>query len=221
MPNKRKQDQDGIYQRTDSSFWWASYVDASGRRTRRSTGTADRREAAALLSKWKLDVHRVRQWDEEPIRTFDELMLAFLKATADERRDTERDRTVLKRLIPVFTGRELNSLRPVDVRDYIDGRKADGVVAATINREVGLLSAAINYARREWDWDIPNPAANRKLKVPEGRVRWISRAEAAALMVAAGRSPLARHLPDFIRLALHTGCRKNELLKLEWQRVDL
>jgi len=221
MPNKRKQDQDGLYQRTDSPYWWASYVDASGRRTRRSTGTANRREAAALLSKWKLEAHRERQWEVEPTRTFDELMLAYLKATANERRDSNRDRYVLQHLYPVFTGRELNSLRAVDVRHYIDARKADGLAAATINREVGLLSAAINYARREWDWDIPNPAARRKLKVPEGRVRWLSRAEAAALLSAAGRDPRAVHLPDFIRLALHTGCRKNELLKLEWQRVDL
>ncbi len=34
----------------------------------------------------------------------------------------------------------------------------------------------------------------------------------------ANRSP---HTADFIRLALHTGCRKNELLGLEWSRIDL
>ncbi len=38
------------------------------------------------------------------------------------------------------------------------------------------MSTAINYARREWDWDIPNPVAQRMLKEPEGRTRWISRA---------------------------------------------
>ena len=31
----------------------------------------------------------------------------------------------------------------------------------------------------------------------------------------------APHLAAFIRLALHTGCRKGELLGLEWDRVDL
>ncbi|MGG1945518.1 site-specific integrase [Trinickia sp. NRRL B-1857] len=28
------------------------------------------------------------------------------------------------------------------------------------------------------------------------------------------------HLPNFVRLALNTGCRKNEPLGLEWERVD-
>ncbi len=83
------------------------------------------------------------------------------------------------------------------------------------------MSAAINYARKEWDWDIPNPAQGRWLREPEGRVRWITREEAEALVSAAASEPKAPHLADFIRLALNTGCRWDELLRLEWRRVDL
>lgn len=92
---------------------------------------------------------------------------------------------------------------------------------STINRELSVLSAAINYARREWEWELPNPVHGRKLREPEGRVRWITQAEAARLIQEAEREPNAPHLADFIRLALHTGCRKAELLGLEWRRVDL
>ena len=221
MPRKRTRVRDGLYRRKGSPYWWVSFADSSGRRTRRSTGTAVRKEADALLAKWKLEAHRIRQWDEEPTRTFDELMLAYVKATSGEKRAAERDRYSLKRLYPFFTGRDLNDLGPADIRAYIDRRRSEGVSPGTINKEVGLLSSAINYARREWDWVIPNPAARRKLKEPEGRVRWITRAEAAALISAAESEPKAAHLADFIRLALHTGCRKGELLGLEWKRVDL
>lgn len=221
MPKKRNRVRDGLYQRSGSPYWWVSFVDSSGRRTRRSTGTADRKEAEALLAKWKLEAHRVRRWDEEPTRTFDELMLAYVKATSSEKRAAERDHYSLKRLYPFFSGRDLNTLSPADIRTYIDRRRSEGVSPATINKEVGLLSAAINYAQREWDWNIPNPAARRKLKEPEGRMRWITRAEASALIRAAESEPKASHLADFIRLALHTGCRKGELLGLEWKRVDL
>ncbi len=222
MPNKRKnRDQDGIYRRKDSPYWWASLTNSGGKRTRRSTGTANRKEAAAILAKWRLESHRERHWDEEPTRTFDELMLAYVKATSGEKRAAERDRYSLKRLYPFFSGRDLNSLSPTDIRAYIDRRRKDGVRSGTINKEVGLLSSAINYARREWDWNVPNPAARRKLKEPEGRVRWITKAEALSLIRAAESEPKAQHLPDFIRLALHTGCRKGELLGLEWKRVDL
>ncbi len=47
----RKSDKDGLYQRKNSTCWYVSYTDGSGKRTRRSTGTADRKEAEALLAK--------------------------------------------------------------------------------------------------------------------------------------------------------------------------
>jgi len=222
MPRKRKtRDQDGLYRRKDSPKWWASYTDASGKRTRRSTGTTDRREAEALLSKWRLEAHREKQWGEQPSRTFDELMLHYLDSTRNEKRATERDRYSAKRLYPAFTGRDLGTLTANDIRDYVADRKAAGAGPGTINRELGLLSAAINYARKEWDWEIPNPAQGRRLREPEGRVRWIDREQAEALIAAAESEPQAPYLADFIRLALNTGCRRDELLRLEWRRVDL
>jgi len=90
-----------------------------------------------------------------------------------------------------------------------------------VNREIALLSGAINYASRQWDWELPNVAKGRKLREGEGRVRWISHEEAASLVRAAEHEPNAPHLADFIQLALHTGCRAVELLGLEWRRVDL
>lgn len=82
------------------------------------------------------------------------------------------------------------------------------------------MSAAINYANKEWGWQLDNPAQGQRLKEPNGRVRWITQAEADALIRAAEatRTP---HLADFIRLALHTGMRRGEILGLEWRRVDL
>lgn len=88
-------------------------------------------------------------------------MLAYLSATKRDKRSAERYRYSAKRLYAVFSGRELSGLKATDVRSYIEGRRAGGVGPGTINREVGLLSAAINYARREWGWDISNPAERR------------------------------------------------------------
>jgi len=133
----------------------------------------------------------------------------------------EREIFTLKRIKPFFTGRDLLTLKRSDVRAYIDLRREEGVQNGTINREVGLLSAAINYARREWDWDIPNNAEGMRLKEPEGRVRSLSVEEAKRLIAVAEQSKHSPHLADFIRLALNTGCRRNELLKLRWAQVDL
>ncbi|CAJ3616212.1 site-specific recombinase, phage integrase family [Burkholderia pseudomallei] len=40
------------------------------------------------------------------------------------------------------------------------------------------------------------------------------------MILAAGAVARQPHLRNFVRLALSTGCRKNELLALEWHRVD-
>ena len=119
------------------------------------------------------------------------------------------------------TGKTMKQLRCSDVSAYIEKRKADGVGPATINRELDLPSAAINYARKRWEWDIQNPVSGMSLRLPEGRLRWLSRAEADVLIREAEKDRKSLHLADFIRLALNTGCRKNEMLKLSWDRVDL
>lgn len=208
------------YKRADSPIWWASFTGPDGRRVRRSTGTTDRKEAEAIEAKWKLEAFRAKTWGEQPERTFEELMVAYLKATR-HKRSHSRDLVSVKALRRHLAGRSLHELGPAEVRRYIAARQAEGVQPGTINRELALLSTAINTARRDWEWDITNPVPGRKLREPEGRVRWITRAEAQALIRAAEASVKAPHLADFIRLALSTGCRAGELLGLEWGRVDL
>ncbi len=209
------------YKRKNSPYWWASFTDASGKRVRCSTGTTNRREAQTLEGKWRGEVFQKDAWDIEPDHTFEELMLSYLRASAPEKRSNETDRKRTKQLKGYFSGTVMNALRPVDIRGYIDLRRQAGVANSTLNRELSLLSAAIRYGQSELEWDIPNPVEGRKLSEPEGRTRWISRAEADRLIATARQSTKAPYLADYIVLSLHTGCRKQELLGLEWDRVDL
>lgn len=209
------------YRRKDSPNWWIKYTDASGKPTYESTGTTDRKEAEALEAKRRLEVHQQRKWGIQPEHTFDDLMVRYIEATRDDMRSPERVGFAVKRLQPFFTGKTLERLKRADVSMYIDQRKRAGVGPATINRELDMLSAAINYARKRWDWDINNPCSGMSLREPEGRLRWISRDEADALICEAEKDKKSPHLADFVRLALNTGCRKSELLELSWDRVDL
>lgn len=209
------------YKRDDSPYYWVSFTDASGKRVRQPTGTSDLKEAKAIEAKCKLEAFQAKQWGKQPSRTFDELMLAYLKATEDEKRSAERDKYSAKHLYQFFTGRQLEMLKGSDIRSYIEARKSEGAAQGTVNREIGLFSSAINYARNEWDWEIPNPVMGKRLREPEGRIRWLTKEEAAQLIKAAETDPRATHLPDLIRLAVNTGMRKGEMLGLEWRRVDL
>lgn len=86
MPRKRKRDQDGLFARPDSPFWWASYTDGDGRPTRRSTGIRREQDpsqikAGALRAQWVLEAEMQRRDGPPPEaqgRTFDDLMLLYL-----------------------------------------------------------------------------------------------------------------------------------------------
>ena len=209
----------GLFKKPNSKYWYADFTDASGRRVKRSTRTVDRKEAEALLAKWKLEAHRQAMWDEEPTRLYDDLMLCYLQGPSTEKRAHQRDLYAAKRLTPFFQGKMLNELGAADIQAYIDRRRGEGVGPATINKELNLLSAALKYARQRLEWDIPNPVQGMRLKKPEGRVRWISR-EGADRLIAEATS-VRGYLPDFIQLGLNTGMRKGEMLGLTWDRVDL
>ncbi|WP_295402523.1 site-specific integrase [uncultured Thiocystis sp.] len=208
----------GLFKKPNSSYWYADFTDASGRRVKRSTRTVDRKEADAMLSKWKLEAHRQTMWNEEPQRLYDDLMLRYLQGPSMDKRAHDRDLYAAKRLTPFFQGQSLNGLGPADIQKYIDQRRQEGVGPATINKEINLLSAALNYGRRRLQWDVQNPVEGMRLRPPQGRIRWIDRSTAATLSKEA--ASVRGYLPDFIQLGLHTGMRKGEMLGLTWSRVD-
>jgi integrase len=158
----------------------------------------------------------------DPGKTFDELLLAYLEEVTTTKRAPDRDKWSAKALQPHFTGRALSDIGAAEVRRYIATRKAAGAAPGTVNKEIGLMSAALNWARRELEWDVANPWESRRLREPAGRNRWLTQEEAEGL-IAAAETKIARSpwLADFIRLCLYSGLRPGEALALEWSRVDL
>ena len=153
--------------------------------------------------------------------TFDDAVQTYLAARSQNNSDLSRDLYSLKRLSPHFSGFLIANLKRVHIRKYVSSRLEMGVKLSTVRRELRLFSAAINFVRQELDlFHLPNPVSCLGLKDSEPRVRWITQFEARALVNEADL--LSRpHLAVFIRLALNTGCRRGELLNLEWSRVDL
>lgn len=210
-----------LYKRAGSSFWYVEYRDADGQKARRSTGTTDRQEAEEVEAKWRLEARQQRLWGTQPAFTYDDMMLRYLQETQGIKRSAERDAWSAKQLQRFFSGYVLSKLKRAEVRQYIAMRKAEGVTGGTINRELGLLSSALNRARHDWDWDIPNSAERMREREAEGRRFFLTRAQFDRLVLAAAQQKRAPYLADLITVAVMTGCRRGELLGLEWSRVDL
>ena len=209
------------YKRQNSPFWWISYKQADGKYVRRSAGTEDYSAARAIEQKERSRAWREKELGVNPPRTFEEVMIEYLRHVSQHQRSFETTQYRVKALRAHFAGTVMNDLAGQDIREYSNKRLEGGASMATVNRELAALSAAINWCNIEREWQLPNPVKGRTLKESEGRVRWITRAETEALCRAARKQRNGEMLEDFVRLAVNTGCRREEMLGLEWRRVDL
>jgi len=213
------------YRDTNSPNWYISYTNSSGKRVRESSGTTDRKEAAALEAKRKFEAHQEKRWGEKPEHSYEQLMLAYMKDTPDKI-SHERDITSARALSAHFSGTIVERWQPEDIAAYKAKRRATitargtRVSDATIGKELMLITAAIKHVNLEYDWGLPNVIRGRIPLPKAGRVRWLRPEEAEALKAAAHTRKRSAHLIDFIELGLSTGMRRDEMLQLEWSRVD-
>lgn len=116
--------------------------------------------------------------------------------------------------------RPVAEVTPATCRAYAQSRRRAGRSAATVRRELSVLSAALRHEVREGRLTsapvVPMPAP------PPARDRWLTRAEVASLLRAARANPQRRRgAARFILLALYTGGRRQALLDLRWSQIDL
>lgn len=111
----------------------------------------------------------------------------------------------------------MHMLTPAVVDDFRRDYLATDVSPAAVNRAMATWKRAIRYARRhgllsadlgERLRDVP------KLREPEGRVRWLKEDERGRLL---GR--LEGDLLDLVRVALCTGMRQGEILRLRGEHL--
>jgi integrase len=126
---------------------------------------------------------------------------------------------------PEFPVGNIGELTPDHLGRWRDAR-ARSVSAGTIIRELGLVSAILEHARREWRLIEVNPARDvRKPRAPEHRQVLITRPQIKAFLRAMGYRPsgpvraVSQSVAVAFLLALRTGMRAGELCGLTWDRV--
>lgn len=89
----------------------------------------------------------------------------------------------------------------------------------TVLRELNIINAAMNRARRDWGIPVPQVSIS-KPKAPAARDRRLKAGELERLMNGCEKST-NKHLRPAILLAIETAARQGELLSLKWAHVDL
>jgi integrase len=136
--------------------------------------------------------------------------------TAAERRGKSIMRTDIgfRRLLDRFGGRSPESITPDEVESW-QSELLEDLSVATVNHHLQVLRAVLLHAvknRRLRREDMPSI----KLRNPNNkRTRYLTEEEEPKLV-----AELPEWLRPLVALAIHTGMRKGELLKLKWQDVD-
>jgi integrase len=160
----------------------------------------------------------------------------LLRKKADKKITVNDDRVILARMgayfgvntpLTAITGPKIAEyrLRRSETISEMTGRQ---LAPGSVNRELAVLRHLLRMAASE-DCEYLEKAPTVKLmKMPEGRLRYLTAEEAARLLdecrkAATYNDPQRRspHLYPVVMIALHTGMRKGEILGLTWDRVDL
>lgn len=130
-----------------------------------------------------------------------------------------KTRHLNERLAPYFKAQRPEKLTDFTISHYVKHRRDQGAAMATINRELSTLSHFLNRCI-EWKW----MRADQKPKIPKGqevrkKIVVLTEADKRALMTAAmsDQDPLTWL---FAAVAMGTGMRHSEILRIRWDDID-
>lgn len=202
-----------LIKRKKSSVWWIDFVAPNGERIRRSTETDDRKEAHELHDKLKSEVWRVQKLGDRPRRLWQDAVVRWLREQA-HKATIEGDKEKLRWLDRFLVDLELECITRSKIEMLVEAKKAEGCSNATVNRMLALVRAILRRCVRDWEWLDRAPSV-RFLKEPARRVRFLTQAQAMALL-----AELPLHLQEMATFALSTGLRAANVTGLTWEQVD-
>ncbi len=200
---------------------WHTCIRHNGKRIQKSLRTDNKKSAQKIENRIKDQINEGKYFERLAghNKTFNDMMGKFMKEHAPivSKNTQEGYKYYLKNLSRFFGNSGLMSITPKIVAKYKLYRRDNGASPSTVNRELYMLSKAFNLAIKEWEWLKDNPVSVVQKERENNEVdRWLTEDEERRLLV---NSP--EWLREIIVFALNTGLRQDELLSLEWSRVNL
>lgn len=211
----------GTYRR--GKTWWGR-AQRDGIEHRFSLRTEDRRIAEKRLRQW-LNEMDAQAWGEKPPRPWELVWEKFVREHFHNIKPTSRRRYVvsLKNLSKLLDGKTIQQVTIGLLSEFETMRRTEGATAPTIRRDLACLSCVLSCCE-EWEWIdlgkniVPAYMKRRRkkgLKEAPGRTRYLSEEEEAALIKEASEP-----CRTAIIVAIETGLRDQELMKLRWEQID-
>ena len=224
-----------------SPFWFACFTLPDGRRTQRSTGTTDKRQAQRIGNEFEdaahqgtqgrfiesrarktiADIYALANTDTLPGSTVSNFMDSWLKRKELEAGEKTHARysTVAAQFtghLGAKAGRDIANVTAADITKFRDAL-AKRVTVGTVNVSMKILRSAFAQARRDGMIDV-NEAERVTLLKRKDRFerRPFSMPELKRILEVA-----KDEWRGMILFGLYTGQRLSDLANLTWQNVDL
>lgn len=213
-----------VYKRKDS---WYVYIKIKGQRLRKAIPEARTKyQAQQAETKIRNQIFEGKYGTVQSSKTFKEFAeKVYTPWTKENKKSWRNDVSRLKPLLEHFGRTRLVDITPFLIEGYKSKRSKTFTKRkaprskTTINREVQLLSGILAMAKTNREI-ATNPCYEvKKYKGEAKRTRYLSPDEEARLMAVIddSRTPLKL----ILQIALQTGMREGEILRLKRQDIDL
>ena len=179
---------------------------------------------------WALEVEReIRRGifidrRESDTTTFGKVLQKYLEEVTPRKKSSDRETVRIKYLKTLkLADYSISAIRPRDIAAFRDERSKKGAAPNTIRLDLACLSAVFEVAKRDWGLAVTNPV--REIKQPQpgkSRKRRLESGEETLLLDYLPRAmSRSKATKEIVLLALETGMRQGELLRITWSDVDL
>lgn len=195
-------------------------------------------EAWARIQEAEMDRGAWRDRSSADSTTLYKLLERYAKEVAPTKRGADIEKLRIATLMKDSLARhKLSAISPLVLSEWRDRRLTAGCVGATVRRELDIISAVMNWARRELMIAVENPVSGIRRPPPsKARERRFDGDENTRLLAA-----LEDHAGDeeredgkkyrqgtrniwikpIVQLAIETAMRRGELLALTWKNINL
>lgn len=211
--------QKGIYKR--GNVYWIRYVGLDGRMHLESSGSKKLREAQVFLTTRKNAVLEGKVPEVKKITNhfFRELAVVYTEWMEARHKSAKLKKYLIGQLLEKFGNIPLRRITPALLTEFQTDYLNRGLKNSSVNKKVLLFKAMIVWATENGmvERDISDKLKKVKaLKDDSKRIRFLTVEENKILVDACGP-----HYKPVIIIALATGMRKSNVLRLRWDEVDL
>jgi integrase len=200
--------------RKKGEIWHIEKVIA-GQLIRCSTGEKELEQAERYLAQLIEQQRKVKIYGERIEKTFNEASAHYIEEYSNKK-SLECDIFGLKAVMPYIGNLVLKNIHSGSFDEFIKSRKAKGLSAGTITRDIAVVRGILSLSNSLWRDDLGRPWLETMPLLPtisgeKRKPRPISWDEQEVLLKS-----IPDYLAEMVLFALNTGLRDQEICGMKW-----